>query len=211
MGLKALLYNIGRCAAMMTRVFELTAYARALVYSGYIGSKFRSCGADFTVKPVMLLLRGAGFMTVGSSVRIGKGVQLTATSESRTGEKFTPEIVIGDNVEIGDYSHITAINRIHFGNNVLLGKNVLITDNSHGRTDMEEVDVAPQYRHLVSKGPVIIGDNVWIGEKASILPGVTIGKGAVIAGSAVVTKDVPPYAIVGGNPARIIRILSDRS
>ena len=57
----------------------------------------------------------------------------------------------------------------------------------------------------MSKGPITIGKNVWIGDKATILPGVTIGDGAVIAANAVVTKNVSAYNIVGGNPARIIK------
>lgn len=57
----------------------------------------------------------------------------------------------------------------------------------------------------ISKGPIIIKDEVWIGTNAMIFSGVTIGKGAIIAAGAIVTKDVPPYAIVGGNPAKIIK------
>ena len=63
----------------------------------------------------------------------------------------------------------------------------------------------PLERPITSKGPVVIGNNVWIGDKATILPGVTIGDGAVIAANAVVTKDVPAYSVVGGNPARVIK------
>ncbi len=55
--------------------------------------------------------------------------------------------------------------------------------------------------------PVNIGDDVWIGGGATILPGVTVGKGAVVAAAAVVTKDVPPFALVAGNPARVIKKL----
>ena len=62
----------------------------------------------------------------------------------------------------------------------------------------------PVSRPLVSKGKVVIGENVWIGDKATILPGVSIGDGSVIGANAVVTKDVPPYSVVVGNPARII-------
>lgn len=58
---------------------------------------------------------------------------------------------------------------------------------------------------MVSKGGVHIGKNVWIGDKATILPGVSIGEGTVVAANAVVTKDVPPFCVVGGNPARVIR------
>lgn len=59
--------------------------------------------------------------------------------------------------------------------------------------------------HPKSKGPTIIGNDVWIGQFSLILSGVTVGDGAVIGAKAVVTKDVPPYAIVAGNPARLIR------
>ena len=61
----------------------------------------------------------------------------------------------------------------------------------------------PIKRKIYSKGPVIIGKNVWIGDKATTLPGVTIGDGAVIGANTVVTKDVPPFCIVVGNPATI--------
>ncbi|ESY56089.1 MULTISPECIES: CatB-related O-acetyltransferase [unclassified Mesorhizobium] len=61
------------------------------------------------------------------------------------------------------------------------------------------------YEYLRTKGPIIVGNDVWIGTRAIILAGVTIGDGAVIAAGGVVTKDVPPYAIVGGNPAKLIR------
>ena len=63
----------------------------------------------------------------------------------------------------------------------------------------------PFERKIISKGPVIIGDNVWIGDKVTILSGVRIGNGVVVAANSVVTKDVPEYCVVAGNPARVIR------
>ena len=86
-----------------------------------------------------------------------------------------------------------------------MGKKVLITDNAHGTMTPNELETAPNLRNLYSKGPVIIEDNIWIGEKASIMPGVHVGKGSIIAANAVVTHDVPPYCIVGGVPAKIIK------
>lgn len=80
-----------------------------------------------------------------------------------------------------------------------------ITDNSHGNTDIDNLKLKPIDRKIFSKGPVIIGNNVWIGDKATILPNVTIGDGAVIAANAVVTKDVPAYCVAAGNPAKIIK------
>ena len=87
----------------------------------------------------------------------------------------------------------------------MTGKWVTISDNNHGTTDFDTLHEAPAIRKLYTKGPVIIGNNVWIGDKATILGGVTIGDGAVIAANSVVTKDVPAYSVVGGNPARVIK------
>ena len=64
----------------------------------------------------------------------------------------------------------------------------------------------PSKRPVVSKGMVVLGDNVWIGDKVTILPGVTIGEGAVVAANSVVTKDVPPFSVVAGSPAKIIKL-----
>ena len=129
---------------------------------------------------------------------------LTAWNEYQ-GEHFTPELTIGDNGSFGAFNHITCINKIQIGDNCLTGKWVTISDNNHGTTDFDTLHEAPAIRKLYTKGPVIIGKNVWIGDKATILGGVTIGDGAVIAANSVVTKDVPAYSVVGGNPARVIK------
>lgn len=90
-----------------------------------------------------------------------------------------------------------SIGGIEIGDGVQIGPNVSVVTDNH--------DLASRY--VLKCKPVKIGDNVWIGGGASIMPGVTIGNNAVIAGAAVVTKDVPENAIVGGNPAKILRIL----
>ena len=125
-------------------------------------------------------------------------------SNRRTGN--LPSVIIGDNVSLGEYCHITAIESVKIGNNLLTGRFVTITDNSHGLTDLKSLKLPPSKRPIVSKGAVTIKDNVWIGDKVTILPGVTIGEGAVIAANSVVTKDVPPYSVVGGIPAKILHI-----
>lgn len=91
-------------------------------------------------------------------------------------------------------------------NGVLTGPNILITDNAHGASMAELLDTPPRLRPLHSKGPVVIEDNVWIGEKSSIMPGVHIGKGAIIAANSVVTHDIPSYCVAAGIPAKLLRL-----
>lgn len=174
-------------------------------HTGWLQKEFKSFGKGTVVdRPITLL--NAKYMSIGKNVLIGRKVVLTAWDQ-HAGVYFTPEIIIGDHSEIGDESHITCVNKIVIGNGVLTGKKVLITDNSHGEVNRENLNVPPQLREPVSKGPVIIGDNVWIGEKASIMPGVTIGKGAIIGANAVVTKDIPAYSLAVGCPAKVIKCL----
>lgn len=125
--------------------------------------------------------------------------------DSYMGQNFNPRIIIGKNVCFNFRCHIGAINEIIIGDNVLIGSNVLITDHGHGDTSIEDLFIAPQQRALVSKGRVVIEDNVWIGENVCILPDVTIGMGAVIAAGSVVTHSVPAHSIIAGVPARIIK------
>lgn len=176
------------------------------IYTGYYKRAFKSLGSGSLIKPSFMLLAGAENIQVGDGCIIGKNVQLTAWTHYM-GQKYSPSIVIGNNCSIGEGSHITAIDKVEIGNNVLTGKKILITDNAHGLSDKSQLEIAPKCRPLSSKGPVIISDNVWIGEKVSILPGVRIGKGSIIAANSVVTKDVPDYAVVAGVPAKIIKMM----
>lgn len=120
-------------------------------------------------------------------------------------QTMNPQLIIGKNCNFGAFNHITSTNKIVIGDRCLTGKWVTITDNSHGKTDRESLQVPPIKRPIYSKGPVTIGNDVWIGDKATILPGVSIGDGAVIAANSVVTKDVPAYSVAAGNPAIIIK------
>lgn len=120
-------------------------------------------------------------------------------------DSFAPQIIIGDNVNIGEDCHITAINKIKIGKNVLMGKKITISDNSHGETDFDSLLIPPIKRRLFSKGPVIIEDGAWIGDNVTILSGVRIGKNSIVGANALVTKNVPENCIVGGVPAKIIK------
>lgn len=105
-------------------------------------------------------------------------------------------VVIGENCIVGDTCFLDGRDGITLGRNVNIGSRVSIYTRQHA------VD-SPTFAEV--GGPVVVGDYAWIASHAIVLPGVTIGEGAVVAAGAVVTKDVAPYTLVGGNPARFIR------
>lgn len=176
------------------------------IYTGYFKKEFKTFGKGSVINPSFLMLVGSQNISIGQNVYIGSRVQLTAWNKVNN-LSYHPTISIGNNTSIGDESQITCINNITIGNGVLTGKKILITDNSHGLLDNENLNTIPIKRKMYSKGPVIIQDNVWIGEKATILPGVTIGEGAIIGANSVVTKDVPAKSLVVGCPAKIVKTL----
>lgn len=172
------------------------------IYSRRLSRTFKSQKRFFCHFPQKIL--GNNHISLGKDCFFGKNCIISAWEKYKN-QHFTPTIQIGDDCEFGEYNHITAINKIIIGNSLLTGRWVTITDNSHGNTNIDSLKIRPVERQVFSKGPVKIGNNVWIGDKATILPNVTIGDGAVIAANAVVTKDVPAYTVVAGNPAKIIR------
>jgi len=123
-------------------------------------------------------------------------------------DKKSSVVLIGENVQINDYVHITGIKMVRIGDNVLIASKVYISDSSHGSYsgDMNDSnpDIIPKERTL-SYREVCIKDNVWIGESVTILPGVTVGRASIIGANSVVTKDIPEYSIAAGNPAKVIK------
>ena len=89
----------------------------------------------------------------------------------------------------------------------MTGQYVIISDNAHGDSTADQLSIPPSERELTTKGAVRIGNNVWIGDRVAILSGVTIGDGAIIGSNAVVTHDVPARAVVGGVPARVLKMM----
>jgi len=128
--------------------------------------------------------------------------------------KHGGKIIIGDYCYIGEQSRIWSGELIQIGNNVLISHNVNIIDStSH---ELESESRALGYKYIIEKGhpeekgsvktaPIIIKDDVWINFNATVLRGVTIGKGAIIAANAVIVNDVPDFAIMVGNPAKVVK------
>ena len=113
---------------------------------------------------------------------------------------FPKQMSFGKHVFINHSFTAMSIGGIEIGDNVQIGPHVTIVTDNH---DLKN-------RYVLRCGTVRIGKNAWIGAEAKIMPGVTIGENAVIAGGAVVTKDVPANAIVGGNPAKLIRMIEEQ-
>lgn len=151
-------------------------------------------------------LRGGKYIKLGANVGIDQRLRLDAIDEF-LGDKFNPKIIIGDNVSIQKDCHIGAIDKIIIGNNVLLASKVYISDHSHGEITTGALLLPPALRKLYSKGPIVIEDNVWLGEGVVVLPNVVIGENSIVGANSVVTKSIPRNSVVGGNPARVIRIL----
>lgn len=126
---------------------------------------------------------------------------------SKKTELFEPEIIIGDDCSIGEFCHITAVNKITIGNGLLTGRFVYIGDNAHGGLSWEDADIPPIRRRLTSKGEIKIGRNVWIGDKVTILGGVTIGDNVIIGAGSIVTHDLPSNCMAAGMSAKIIKKL----
>ena len=138
---------------------------------------------------------------LGDGVGIGSYTYIGPVLEDH-GNNYNPNISIGDGTWIGKHCSIAAIHDLRIGKNVLFAGYVHITDHSHGYEDITR-PITPQ--PLISKGPITIEDDCWLGFGCEILSGVHIGKHCIVAARAVVTKDIPAYSVVAGNPARIIK------
>ncbi len=145
---------------------------------------------NFGAKKVRAFLASKVFLKTGRDINIEKGAYFGSGKE----------ISIGDRSGIGVDAKLSG--KITIGNNVMMGPEVMIYTSNHnyGRDDIPMIDQGNS-----EMKPVFIADDVWISARAIILPGVELGKGCIIAAGSVVTKDVPPYSIAGGNPARVIK------
>ena len=126
--------------------------------------------------------------------KCGKNVNI------ESGAAFTSLVEIGNNSGIGINARL--FGKVIIGNDVLMGPDVIILTSSH---QYLHADILIREQGRTKMCPVIIGNDVWIGARVIIMPGITIGNGAVIGAGAVVTKDVAPYTVVAGIPAKVIK------
>ncbi len=137
---------------------------------------------------------------LGANVALDDGVVIVIGGPPRA-----DKIVIGANTYVNRYTIFDAHRQLHIGERVMIGPHCYFTDADHSTDPESSVQVQPM-RHK----PLIIEDEAWIGAHVTVLPGVRIGKGAVIGAGSVVTRDIPPMAVAIGSPARVVRYRDGR-
>lgn len=169
---------------------EILAEIIKLVRGFFKRAKINKCGSWFRVGPGVRILKKNASISVGRKVELHRHVKLSAW-----GNEGFAEIIIGDNTSIGDRTEIHAGKRVEIGSGCNISWDVCIMDRDYHKFNSETEEIKP----------VKIGNNVWIGCNSILLKGITVGDGAVIAAGSVVVKDVPPAALVGGNPAKVLK------
>jgi acetyltransferase-like isoleucine patch superfamily enzyme len=162
-----------------------------------------------------IVLRSPGHISIGKNVMIDDYSVLDAkgpASRIRLGNKIlvgrntilscsNAAIRIGDFVSIGPFCFFASKSRIDIGSNVSIGSGTHLLAGTHA-VDDPNTPIIQQRR--ISEG-IIVEDEVWIGSGAKILDGISIGRGSIVGAGSVVNKDVPPYSVVLGNPARVLQ------
>jgi len=143
------------------------------------------------LKKLKLYLQKKKMKNIGENVIIDKTVVFSSSSN----------IEIGSNCYIGPYGNIHGLGGVTIENSVIIGPRVIIYSSNHNYKNAQFI---PYDREVIKK-PVYIEKGVWIGDSVKIVPGVKIGMGSIIGMGSVVTKDVEPFSVIGGNPARVIR------
>ncbi len=141
------------------------------------------------------------YVACGNSVVIGDNSLLLCWDEYK-GIHYSPEIYIGDNFNATRHLTIQCVNKVHIGKDVLCASDVFIIDYNYGTNPLTGNYLD---NPLFSRGGVYIDDGAWIGNNVIILQDVHIGKKVIIGAGSVVTKNIPDYSIVVGNPAKVIK------
>lgn len=151
------------------------------------------------------VIQHPSLITEKKNISVGKNTTILSDSRIQIFNALTgreAKIAIGNNCYFGFHLTILAGGSINIGNDVLIASNVLITSENHGMNPESDISYMNQ---PLECNDVSIGDGTWIGEKVSILPGVSIGKKCVIGTNAVVTKSIPDYSMAAGIPAKVIK------
>jgi acetyltransferase-like isoleucine patch superfamily enzyme len=139
-------------------------------------------------------------ISVGDKCRIKKGVEMYCEPWGDDKDKIT--LKIGNGVSINEGTFINAHNYVEIGDGTLLGKRILLADTKHNFADP---NLSIKDNPVTLEAPIIIGKGCGIGFNSFIFPGVTLGDHVLVSANSVITRDMPSYSVVGGNPARVLR------
>ncbi|WP_052184307.1 acyltransferase [Psychroserpens sp. Hel_I_66] len=171
---------------------------------------------SFFEKQGTLLIGDSNVLKIGNHFKLGTHARLYVKNNWTFGDNVTIEtycsifaresektgmLTIGNNSNIGDYTIMDIVDNIQIGNDVAIGPNCTIYTHDHIYTDKSK----PAWKGGLISKPIIIEDGAWIGSNVTILPGVIIGKRAVVAAGSVVTKSLDPECVYGGIPAKLIK------
>lgn len=151
------------------------------------------------------IIRGRMYIDFGEGLTTGINCRFDCFPGKDPSAK---KLVFGKNVQLNDYVHIVAMEKVMIGDNVLMASHIFISDNSHGSYKGDNNDSHPDTPPInrdYTTSHVIIGENTWIAEGVMIMPGVTIGKGCVIGAHSIVNKSIPDYSIAVGAPAKVVK------
>jgi acetyltransferase-like isoleucine patch superfamily enzyme len=186
----------------------LNLFPRAMIklYSLWVSATYAFAGKGHNLSihyTTLLNKRMAPAIKLGNSVMIRKDVWLNTFDLS--GAKDELKIIIDDNCLIGARDVISARNSIHIERNVIIGTSVLIQDHNHA---YEDITLPIKAQGLTAGGTIRIEQGCWIGHNAAIVCGqgaLVVGRNSVVAANSLVTKSIPPYSVVIGNPAKLAR------
>lgn len=177
----------------------LATLVRALYHEPLFRARCERVGRRLILTNGIPYIEGHLRILVGDDVTIDGVSSLTAAKV-----RDDPVLEVGDHVFLGHQLTISVAERVTIGSHVLVSDRVMIADNDGHPLDPDR-RAAGEPVALADLRPVTIEDGAWVGTRAVILKGVTVGRGAIVAAGAVVTRCVPPYALVAGNPARVVR------
>lgn len=161
---------------------------------------FKQGCRHFYIGPRLYLNR-LKYLQLGNNFYLGKDSRILFINEY-FGQKYNPIFKIGENVTLNNHFTALCADTIEIHDNCLIGSDVFMTTENHGMNPELSDNYANQ--PLLTK-PIVIEKGCWIGEKVCIMPGVHLGARSIVAAGAVVTKDFPPYSLIGGVPAKLIK------
>lgn len=170
------------------------------IYTSAVRGRFAAFGGGSHIQPPARLV-SPHLVRIGSGVTISEHAWLNAKDASGRG---APTLTIGDRTYIGRFAQINAWESVVVESDVLIADRVFISDADHNYEDLETPII---HQGDSFRGKVVIRSGAWLGIGVVVMPGVTVGRHAIVAANAVVTADVPDLTVVGGIPARVIKTL----